>query len=161
MPTLTLGRRATKGVPYGSALMTAYLNATGANTTETDLAAFTLAPNYLGIGEGFRLTLWAQTAANANNKRLRVYLGTTTLFDTTALAANNEAWAFDLMLLRTGAAAQSWRSYGFRGATVVAAGTNVGTENMDLARQVRVTGQNGTAAANDLVLRGAVLERIG
>lgn len=46
-------------------------------------------------------------AANGNNKRIRVKLGSTTLYDTTALALNNRAMSLHAIVIRTGAAAQT------------------------------------------------------
>lgn len=161
MPILTLGRRATKGVPYGETLMTANAMATGANTTETDFATYTFGPSALTVGEGFRLHLGLVTAANANTKRVRVYFGATTIFDSTALASNNESWDLSLVLLRTGSAAQAYTSRGQRASSLFAIASGTATEDMSTAKLLRVTGTNGTANANDLTLRTAVLERLG
>jgi hypothetical protein len=162
MSLLTLGRRSSKGVPSGELLLANLANrGTPANTTEVNLADFWLGPSLLGVGEGLRLRTVFRTAANANTKRARVLLGTTVLFDTTALAANGEVWVFEIGLLRTGSATQVAWSTGFRGATPLAANEVGATENMDLPRQIRVTGQNGTGTLNDLVLRAVQLERLG
>jgi hypothetical protein len=45
-------------------------------------------------------------ASNANNKRIRLYFGTTVIFDTTALALNGGNWVADFEVIRVSATSQ-------------------------------------------------------
>lgn len=69
--------------------------------TETTLAAFELKANSLNIDTSFiKLSAWGTFATNANNKRIRVKIGSSTLLDTTALALNGGIWSITGKIIR-------------------------------------------------------------
>lgn len=133
--------------------------ATIADTNETDLAAWTIPGGLLDIdGRGLRLTAFGSFAANANNKRVRAYFGSVTLADTAAIAANGVNWLVEVVMFRTGASAQLFRNRMQHGTTLIALGLGTGAISNAADQLLRVTGLNGTASANDIVLRGAHVE---
>ena len=134
--------------------------ATGANTTETDLWTYTMPGGTLGTdGDAVRVTAWGTTGANTNNKTIRLKFGATTVLDSGAMVWNGKAWHVTAVVARTGGSAeeaigQIVASPG--GASIVAVATTHSTPGENLS--FNVTGQNGTAAANDIVFEGAVVE---
>jgi hypothetical protein len=74
---------------------------------EDDLMSFSVPANTLGTnGDYLELVAWGSFAANANNKRVRVKFGATTILDTGAVAANSGTWRVQATIIRTGAATQ-------------------------------------------------------
>jgi hypothetical protein len=142
--------------------------ATGADTNETLLFFTTLQGGLLNhdfMGVHFRCML--TTAANGNNKTIAAKLGgtttnlSTTLITTGAVASNNDVVWLEVQLTRTGASAQQMVSRLVRG--VATGGSNAttilgyATASLPTSGQIvfGVTGTNGTASANDIVLRAA------
>jgi hypothetical protein len=132
--------------------------ATIADTNETDLWTYTLPANSLNANlKGVRIHVFGTFGATANNKTIKLYFAGTQIGALTS-AGNNVAWEMLGTVLRTGASSQL-------------AG---GAINVDLSSQravvttpagdtttgliIKMTGQNGTAAANDIVFRGAIVE---
>lgn len=134
---------------------------TAANTTETDLWAYTMPAATLDAnGEGVRITVFGTTANNTNSKTVRVYFGATafTVLSTTSAAVS---WRAVIEVIRTGATAQVGTGMSLAGGAI-AMTTPVLTPSDDTAAAIvlKVTGQNGTSAANDIVFRGATVELI-
>jgi hypothetical protein len=68
---------------------------------EDQLRSYTLPGNTVSTAHrGLRYSAFGTTAANANNKRLRLYFDGQTLYDSTDIAANDKAWALDALILR-------------------------------------------------------------
>lgn len=65
------------------------------STTETALAAFTIPAGCLYFLAGIKFFAAGTTAANGNNKRIRLYFGTL-IYDSGNLALNNARWHIDL-----------------------------------------------------------------
>jgi hypothetical protein len=125
-----------------------------ANTSETDLAVTNIA--------GFTLTnnldaveFWAAGTygATANNKTIRVKLGATTLLDTGVRAINGGDWAIDGKIIRTGASAQR-ATIRFLAPAFTTNEYTTATEILGNNLLLKITGQNGTAAANDIIFTG-------
>jgi hypothetical protein len=134
--------------------------ATGANTTETDLQTFTLPANLFdAVGRGIRFKMWGTTGADANTKTVRVYFGAgNKIYDSTGVTSNNGSWMVTGEIYKIGANLQaswttgifinSWPSTDVQQNTQTESGTIV----------LKVTGQNGTAVANDIVCQGMTIE---
>lgn len=153
------------GVPLSSGLTVGFqvppggTIGTGANTTETDLAIWSIPPNVLALdGQAFRLIAYGNFAANVNTKQIRVRFGGSLLFDSAAVAANGEAFRLEVILTRHAPAVQSVMS-SFQRAAASAIASAGATENLNVVTNLdlRLTGQNGTAAAGDILLRAARL----
>lgn len=136
--------------------------ATGANTTETTLYTFTVPASTLSVnGQALYLTGTISFSNNANDKTIRFKFGATTLVtqtltDTTGAAS---AMNFRLRIIRTGAATQRVQFSLDQNTLVgsVAAVYATAAETLSGALAIAVTGQNGTAAANDIIFRLAKL----
>jgi hypothetical protein len=136
---------------------------TAADTNETDLWTYTLPANTLSAnGRGVRITVWFTTAANANTKTGKLYFGSTVLGgpSTTVSAAPIRITA---EVIRTGAGTQVYSEVGISGNFASGTSQNAGalTETLTGAVTIKATGTNGTAAANDIVFKGAIVEVIG
>jgi hypothetical protein len=74
---------------------------------EDDLMSFSVPASTLGAnGDYLELVAWGSFAANANNKRIKLKFGATTILDTTAVAATGGTWRVQATIVRTGATAQ-------------------------------------------------------
>lgn len=135
--------------------------ATGTNTTETDLATVSIPAATLDTnGMGVRITAWGSFGATANNKTVKLYFGSTAVASSGAVAGNNVKWVARSMVIRTGAATQDALGEFYHGTSVVAPTNSSPTETLSGAVTAKCTGTNGTAAANDIVLEGFVVERL-
>lgn len=135
---------------------------TTAITTEETLLSYSLIASSLTTdGRGVRIRAWGTTAANANLKTIKLKFGATNVLDTGAVASNGETWYFEADVYRTGAATQDAIGKPF----FYLAGINGGqittpAETLSGAITIAVSGQNGTAAANDIVAEGFSVEFI-
>lgn len=76
-------------------------------TGEDDLISYALAAGIMSAnGDTVRFSAAGTFAANANNKTLKVYLGSTALFSTGATGFNGTDWSIEGQIIRTGASAQ-------------------------------------------------------
>lgn len=135
--------------------------ATGANTTDTTLFSYTLPANALdATGRTIRFTAYGTTGATANNKTIRIKWNGTggTSAPAITTAGNGTAWMLQGVITRTGSSTQDTfgtaQVSGVVGAVsfATAAATDSGTIT------IHVTGQNGTAAASDIVYEGSIIE---
>lgn len=150
--------------PFGGqgALSIPGVASTGANTTATVLATFTVTAGMLWAdGRGVRLKAWGSYGATANNKTIAGLWGAATPITSGALANNGTNWQIEIEVLRTGLATQVCKGFFQYASTLIALGYAAGTEAPATAPVVlKVQGTNGTAAANDIVCRGASMEFI-
>ncbi len=138
------------------------LAATGADTNETTLWTYNLPANTLSAnGKGVRITVFGSFAANNNTKTLRTKFGGTTVHSEAGGGAfNANGFVVTCYVYRTGAGAQlgiGHMTFG-GGAQTDAPVTPAETETNAIA--IAFTGENGTAAANDIVFRGALVEAL-
>jgi hypothetical protein len=130
---------------------------TGANTTETDLWTYSLPANTLSAdGYGVRITGSLSFAANVNNKTWRLYFGSTVVA-TNALGANGGSTRIGAEVFRTGASAELGMGYTLQ-STSLNTLHSTPAEATTGAITIKITGQNGTANAGDIVFRGAMVE---
>jgi hypothetical protein len=165
-----MGGRAS--LPVGSGTATAQVSGvlsvnttqagTGADTNETDLWTYSLPANTLNVdGKAVRVVVGGSMAANANTKTARFYFGgSSQVINDQTTAPNGGEWRGEFVIIRTGAAAQVWGVVKTMGATPQSSlgFSQRSTGDTTTALTIKVTGQNGTAAANDIVFRGAVVE---
>ena len=130
---------------------------TDADTNEKTLFTYTLPANSLATNNhGIKILAWGTTAANANTKQVKVKFGSVTIYDSTAIASNDNPWMYETEIYRTGASAQDFlQKFGVFNAVAILPGF-VSTLAEDLTANVviEVTGQNGTGTANDIVAQG-------
>ena len=123
--------------------------------TETDLFNFSIPANTLSANNQFLvLTFRDRNAATANTKQFRMYFGATLMGDTTAVGSNNNWWAGQCIIWRTGAATQkaicganNWTNTG-SWATAQGGGGAISTpaENTAGPIVIRLTGTDAVAA---------------
>lgn len=133
--------------------------ATGANTTETDFGSWTIPIATLATNDDFAFVEGhGLTAINANNKRIRAYVGGTLVLDTTD--AFSGGWSSKLKVIRissTSVKVQVWFFGTTNSGTITNNDMNINTigsfavSNLDSnTLLVKFTGTNGTASANDI-----------
>ena len=139
-----------------------------ATTNEEDLHTFTVpAGRLVATGDAIFIRSWVFNAANANSKRTRVYFGSTLIGDSTALGSNNNWWAFEALIFRTGAATQksvlTAHNIGNDSAWNTAAGGALNgtspTETLSGTVDIRITGTSPiTGAANDVQVYATTID---
>jgi len=140
--------------------------ATIANTIETDLWTWTAPANTMSAnGRGLRFTAYGTLGATATAKTIRMYQGGSVIsFTTGTTAASAGHWRLTADVIRSGASAQVISGFGIMGpgdGSVVLNTRSVylgGSHDTTATIAYKVTGQNGTANANDIVFMGALVE---
>jgi len=135
---------------------------TGANTTETDLASYTLPAGAMDTSisgvtsyAGIHIRAWGTTAANANTKTIRLkFDGTTIDSNSVTTAPNSQDWVIDTYLHRLDSTNQKGMTRFDVGATTQGVNAISATATLANAIIVKVTGQNGTSSSGDISLRG-------
>lgn len=135
---------------------------TAANTTETDLQTYTMPANTFDVASrGVRVTAWGSYGATANNKTIKGYFGAANVvYNSTALAQNGTGWVLEFEVYKTGSNTQCHWGNLVAGNTIPGAQSGTDTQTDTAAIVIKVTGQNGTAVANDIVCRGMTVKMI-
>lgn len=125
----------------------------GADTTEDVLYTFSLPANSLTVtGQTIEVFASGTLANNANNKTVRLYFGAQ-VYSLGLVATANVVWTAKLTVTRTGSSAQLISAQGMIGATPIAPALLTGAETDTAAITIKVTGQSGTAVANNIVAK--------
>ena len=135
---------------------------TAANTTETDLASYTLPAGAIdtsvsGVDSyaGVHIRAWGTTAANGNTKTIRLkWDGTTIDSNSVTTAPNSQDWVIDTYMHRLDTTNQKGMTRFDVGAITQGVNAIFATATLSSAIIIKVTGQNGTANASDISLRG-------
>jgi len=133
---------------------------TPASTTETDLVSYTMPADTINTdGQCIYIKAYGDTGATANTKTLKLYIGATAQGQNSGITApNNLPWTCEVWLIRTGSAAQKgyvkWTFEGGAGAEDTEIDLFTDTEDFTADMVLKITGTNGTAAANDIVFEG-------
>lgn len=136
---------------------------TGANTTDTLLFNYSLPANALdATGRTLRITAFGTFGPTANNKTVRLKWNNASgtggdLAVTVTSASNGGSWRLVATVTKNGSNTQDVSGMAIAG-TTVAAGYIGGTATESGAITIGVTSQNGTAAANDCVYEGSIIE---
>lgn len=128
---------------------------TDAVITEKDLYTYTLPANSLAVnGQTIELYAWGTTAANTNTKTVRLYFGGVVVMSNDVTGSpNNVNWYLYAKIARTGSATELSIGQGIVGTTNQTATFQALTADTTSTITVKVTGQNGTANASDIVGR--------
>jgi hypothetical protein len=142
----------------------------GADTTDDVLATYALPASALDVaGRQVTITAAGKFAANGNNKRIKIWWGTTTqtvgsavaggtlIADSGVVTTNGGGWSAGVQVTKYGAAASNTQLSS--NAAVVAGGTHTGTiapalltANESGIINITITGASSTSgAANDVV----------
>lgn len=88
----------------GATLTSSTTDVGNVGSGEDTLISYVIPANTLGDDlQYLEVFAWGSVAANANNKTIKLKIGSTTLFDTGAVAANDGSWMIDARIIRTGA----------------------------------------------------------
>jgi hypothetical protein len=126
-------------------------------TAETDLLSYSIPSRYSNsVDDTNYMEAFGTTAANANNKTIKVYLGGTAIIDFGAIAANNESWKLSVTIHRgSGGGGQQKVVAVLQGGTAI--GTIVKTSETSptatAAIAAKITG-TGTATGDIIMLGG-------
>lgn len=132
---------------------------TDANTVEKDLITYSLPANSLSAdGKVIKIIAWGTTAANGNEKTIRIYFGGTVVRQLGTAAFNNQDWIDEAIVVRTGTSAQDSIGSEMTNNNNVFLTHLEPAENTATALTIKVTGQNGTASANDIVAEVLLIE---
>lgn len=130
---------------------------TPASLAETDLWSYTLPANTLNANnQAVRVKISGAYAANANTKTTRVYFGGNVLV-TRATAFNDTKFSYTVTVYRTGASAEYYLAE-FQDAVGAAPFTGTIAVNTAANIIIKLTGENGTASANDIRFEAAIVE---
>lgn len=124
----------------------------GADATDDTLFTKSLLANALvANGDGIRVRMCGVTAANGQNKRVKVFFGGTAVVDSGVITSNAKNWWAEVVIRRTGAGAQiAFGSFGVDGVADVVTKTTP-AEDETGAVTVKGTGSSPTTgAANDV-----------
>lgn len=136
---------------------------TAADTNETDLWSYTVPANTLNAnGKTLRVTATITYAATATTKTSKIYFGAAfrTLNPSTS-APNALLHTVTFNVMRTGASAQLfYPASNVIGSSVQAVNTTTAAEATSGAIILKITGQNGTANLNDILLTSVMLEAL-
>ena len=126
---------------------------------EDDLITYLLAANSLDVSGAFiEFEAFGTFAANANNKRIRLYFGTILLYDSGPIAANSGSWIIQSKVIRTNSGSQKAIS------TVISDNALMldssfymtGTEDLSTDINIRCTGEG--IADNDVIQEGLIIK---
>ena len=128
-------------------------------TGEDDLMTYTLPDGLLKRDNwGLRITSLFTFANNANNKRVRLYLGGSSVYDTTAVAAQNTSMVAVTNIIRTGDASQVIFGTVNSNDSTIADGSYyaAGSVNLLAAATFKATGE--ATSTDDIVQRSMLVE---
>jgi hypothetical protein len=143
----------------GLVFATAVSTGNGADTTDDTLATFSLPANSLNANNKvMRIRAWGVTAANGNNKTIKLFFGATNL-SSGVVTSNNKSWSISMDVIRSGTSTQATYASCQVDTSVVAPAYQAATETDTAAIVIKATGASGTTgAANDVVLKGMTIE---
>jgi hypothetical protein len=127
-------------------------------TGEDDLMTYLLQPNVLAKnGYNLQIKTWGTFASNANNKTVKLKFGSSTIYDTTAIAANGGTWLLNATVTRTGTATEQAITSMISSNNLVVDSVSyiVPTESLSATITIKCTGE-GTAT-NDVVQNGMLI----
>lgn len=151
------GQRVVNGVTSKEVSRNTGSASTTAVTTQEDLMTYTIPANTLKSGQTVKLTAWGTFAANANTKTPRLWFGANSVVDY-AGAHNNVPWRLTSEIRITGTDAQEYSSAAYVSAAVPVVRQGTMTNDDGSTIVVKMTGQNGTANAGDIVCQGFSVE---
>lgn len=134
---------------------------TDADTSEKTLMTYTLPANSLDAnGEGIHVRVWGYYASNSNNKTIRLKYGSSTAVTGGPGAYNNTTWTIDSYFIRDTASNNRTSNVLANNSTTFSHNRPTNTEDTSADITIVLTGQNGTASANDIICEGMIVEFI-
>lgn len=128
---------------------------------EDDLITYTMPVYTLNMDDmAIHVVAWGTTAANANNKKVKLFLAGGLVLDTGAIAANNKDWRVEAYIYRNTSTTLRTTAWGeFNGVIIPVQNTNViGGADFTVTNVVKCTGE--ATANNDIVQDGLLIKFI-
>lgn len=147
--------------PAGSVCRNTTSTGTGADTTEDTLQSCSLpASSLVTTGQRVHIKAYGTFGADGNNKTIKAYFGAQ-IYNSGTLTQNGTGWTYEGEVWRTGSNAQTYSGPGLQASTSIV-GVNFGTltQTETGAITIKITGQNGTAVANDIVCSAMFVDMI-
>ena len=127
-------------------------------TGEDDLISSTIPAAVLGTNlDSLEIIAWGTFAATANNKRVKLKYGATTLFDTGVLAINGDSWFLRAFVVRTGAATQIAIACITTGDALMLASASYTTPTETLSGTVIVKCTGEAVDTDDIIQKGLLV----
>lgn len=125
------------------------------DTNEDLLFTFSLPAASLDqAGRQLQIEAWGTFANNAHSKNVKLYFGSETVAITANVTTGGIGWYLSALVTKTGSNTQSVVGQLIAGTTHGGVTVQAGAETDTAAITVKVTGQTGTAAANDVLCNG-------
>lgn len=149
----------------GRSLVTAYSThpatpaGSGANTTETTLATYSLPANALDQAErGLWVRTWGTFGSSVGNKTVKLYFGTTA-FSSGSITSVTQSWYMEYEVYKTGSATQAEKWSAAYSSTNTAAGgsppvVQSDTQSDTQAITIKVTGTSASGTNTDILMYG-------
>lgn len=128
-------------------------------TGETNLMSYSLPANTLGTDNDYlELEAWGEFTAAASNKTVKMYFGSTVIFNTTALAFGASAWRIKATVVRGSSTTQVAISIFSGNTTLVTTTAQVTSpaETLSGAVTIKCTGQS-SAASDEVFQEGFIV----
>jgi hypothetical protein len=157
---VTAGGGAATLTPDGVITRTSVTTSTTAVVTEEDLWSYSLpAATMTAAGSAIRVTAFGRFAGNTNVKTVRFYFGAhVAVLNFTTTSPNGVSFRSLVIVSRVNATGQFLFRDTLVGAAQQAMATSTPGETLANAITVKITGQNGTAAAGDITLDRVLVE---
>lgn len=139
----------------GVSLFTNAGTAANVDNTENNLMTYTLAANSLNAaGVYLDIEVWGTYAANANNKRIRLYFGSQVIFDTSVIAANAGNWYIKAKVMAEASADQKSIATIISSNTLVTPTAQINNLSQDETTPIVIKTTALAVAANDVIQTG-------
>lgn len=123
---------------------------------EDDLMTYSLPASTMFLNkQAIEIIAWGTTAANANNKQVKMYFGAAQLIATGAVAANSKDWELHAIVVRLSNTSQHGVTRGNFNGAALASDFTAPTETLSGAITIKCTGE--ATADNDIVQRGLIV----
>jgi len=156
--TLAAGTGTATIMPAGVLTASATITNSPADTNENDLFSYTLPANTLSRnGDAVEVIVWGTTAANANNKTLKLYFGATNVANSPTSGYSGIFWYLRATVIRVDATHQRCiGDFVVTGGVMRPNGTSpAATLTGDVV--IRMTGTSAVGGAGDIVRQGAIV----
>lgn len=131
---------------------------TSTGTGEEVLATYSLPANALDVaGRRVRIHASWHMASNGNNKTIKLYFGASVISSGT-LTDNNKNGRATMDVVKSGASTQIVNATMQHDTTMITPYLNAGSDTDTAAIVIKMTGQDGSASANDIVMEDFYVE---
>lgn len=126
---------------------------------ETTLISYTVLSNTLSAANMYlEITAFGDIAANANNKEIKLKLGSTTLLATGSIAANSGSWEITARIIRENATSEQCSSKMISSNALVIDSATYTNATEDLTTDLAIFCTGNGVGANDIVQRGLIVK---